>query len=92
MHQRAHDGMVGLSLCLTLAEVDGGWGIGKAVGRGLTDMIFNMHRVQGERHAGFTKADFLGLICQAQEWYLPQKPGGKSAAGLSLLMSMHSPC
>ena len=39
--------MVGLGPCLTLAEVDGDWDIGKAVGRGLTDMIVNLHKVQG---------------------------------------------
>lgn len=80
--------MVGLGPCLTLAEVDGGWDIGKAVGRGLTDMIFNLHKVQGERYAGFTKADLLGLISQVQEWCPPQKPVGKYAAGLSLLVSL----
>lgn len=50
---------------LALAEVDSGWDV--AVGRGLTDMIFNLDKVQGERYAGFTKADLLGLISQAQE-------------------------
>lgn len=82
--------MVGLGPCVTPAEVDSGGDIGKAVGRDLTDMLFNLHKVQ--RYAGFTKAGLLSLLSQAQEWYPPQKPGGKSAAGLSLLVSMHSPC
>lgn len=37
--------MVGLGPYSTLAEVDGGWDIGKAVGRGLTDLILNLHKV-----------------------------------------------
>lgn len=33
-----------------------------------------------------------GLMSQVQEWCPPWKPGGESAAGLSLQMAVHSPC
>lgn len=68
--------MVGLGSCLTLAEVDDGWDIGKAVSRGLADMIFKLDKVQGKTYARFTRADLLGLLSQAQEWCAPQKPVG----------------
>lgn len=84
--------MVGLGPYSTLAEVDGGRDIGKAVGRCLTDLILNMDKVQGERYARFTKADLLGLDTPSTEVVPSTEARWKVCSRPKLLMSMHSPC